>query len=131
MRYVVKLKSKNKTMNMQFYCVDLPDLLSSGLFNVLSLTHVHSLLKTGSLTGYWINYKHFTSYARGRGNYLLLLHPISLSVSFIFLVMLKSSAELSHCEQRAQSLFTNQLSSAPGLRESSLCAWPVTPKSSS
>lgn len=34
--------------------------------------------------------------------------------------MLTSSAELSHCEQRAQSLFTNQLSSAPGLRESSL-----------
>lgn len=41
--------------------------------------------------------------------------------------MLTSSAELSHCEQRAQSLFTNQLSSAPGLRESFLCAWSVTP----
>lgn len=41
--------------------------------------------------------------------------------------MLTSSAELSHCEQRAQSLFTNQLSSAPGLRESSLCIRSVTP----
>lgn len=44
--------------------------------------------------------------------------------------MLTSSAELSHCEQRAQSLFTNQLSSAPGLRESCVCAWSMLEKSS-
>lgn len=33
-------------------------------------------------------------------------------------VILSSGAELSHCEQRVQSLFTNQLSSAPALRVS-------------
>lgn len=77
-----------------------------GPLNVLALIHVHSLRwKQGprQVTGLIINFFSF------------------------FLVMLTSSAELSHCEQRAQSLFTNQLSSAPGLRESFLCAWSVTP----
>lgn len=70
---------------MQSCCADLTDLLSWGLFNVLSLTDIHSLVKTGSLTGYRINYKHFTSSAIGRENYLLLFHPMSLSVSSFFL----------------------------------------------
>lgn len=39
-------------------------------------------------------------------------------VSLRLSVILSSGAELSHCEQRVQSLFTNQLSSAPALRVS-------------
>lgn len=79
-----------------------------GLFNVVSHTHV---LHFGEnrFTSHLI----YTSHS---------LPQEGQTISCFFLIMLTSSAELSHCEQRAQSLFTNQLSSAPGLRQSSVCA---------
>lgn len=71
------------------------------------ISHVNSVLTT--LSALCISSK-----MKDRGKKHFLGSPRSLSPS----VMLSSGAELSHCEQRDKSLFTNQLSSAPALRGS-------------